>query len=85
MEVCSTQTEGIKLLFDNRDIIFICLKSFFTIDNEKFKKNSKQIIYASSTVLLDLTANEMCLEQVASKLKDLNMYSVICSQLRELM
>lgn len=40
-----------------------------------------QIKYPAATVLLDLTANENCIEKVAFLIKDKNIFSVIIREL----
>ena len=39
------------------------------------------VLYAASTVLLDLTANETCIEQVSILLKELNLFKFIVKKL----
>lgn len=43
------------------------------------------MLYASATVLLDLTANESCIEQIASLMKEHNMFIFIVSKLHQLL
>ncbi len=40
-----------------------------------------QIKYPAATVLLDLTANENCIEKVAHLIKEKNMFEVIMKEL----
>ncbi len=42
-----------------------------------------QIKYPAATVLLDLTANENCIEKVAHLIKERNMFEVIMSELEQ--
>ena len=39
------------------------------------------VLYAASTVLLDLTANETCIEQISLQLKELNLFKFIVRKL----
>ncbi len=74
LEFCSTHQEGIKLLYQNKNTIFKYLSEFF-----KPESDEKSVLYASATVLLDLTANESCLESVALLLKEHQMFDfIIC-------
>ncbi len=42
-----------------------------------------QIKYPAATVLLDLTANENCIEKVANLIKDKNLFNLIMSELEQ--
>jgi hypothetical protein len=57
LEFCSTHQDGIKLIYDNKEIVFQILAQFF-----KDFADEKTVLYPAATVLLDLTANERCIE-----------------------
>jgi len=42
-----------------------------------------EVKYPASTVLLDLTASEMCIEKVAQLVKDKNLLSIVLKELRQ--
>jgi len=42
------------------------------------------VLYASATVLLDLTANEQCIEQIAEQMHKRNMFPFVMSKLLEM-
>ena len=57
LECCSTDAEGLKIIYDRRNLVFRILSLIF---NEK--SDEKEVIYSTATVLLDLTAHESCIE-----------------------
>lgn len=80
LEFCSTHTDGIKLLFSNKTTVFKILKQAF-----RQGVDEKSILYASATVLLDLTANESCIEPVATLMQEHGIFAFVVEKLHELM
>ncbi|CDW74517.1 UNKNOWN [Stylonychia lemnae] len=76
LEFCSTHSEGLNLIYTNREMVFYILKSFM-----KENVNETQVLYATATVLLDLTANEDCLEKVAQLMRDHNLLEFVYNKL----
>lgn len=76
LEFCSTHNNGIQLLYLNKEVVFQILKQFFQPHVDE-----KSVLYASATVLLDLTANESCIEHIASLMKEHDMFKFIVSKL----
>ena len=80
LEFCSTNNEGINLLFQYKSSIFSILSQFFQPNIDE-----KSVLYASATVLLDLTANENCIEQVAQLMQEHSMFNFVVAKLHELL
>jgi hypothetical protein len=56
----------------------VCLLNIFIKADEKVK-------YPAATVLLDLTANEYCIEKVGVLMKELNMFQIVANELHILL
>jgi len=56
------------------------MKQFF-----EGKIEEKSVMYATATVLLDMTANERCIEHIALLLRKHDMFPFVVAKLHELM
>ncbi len=75
-ELCACHAEGISILQHHLDaIVDLC---------DIFMKDSNDLIlvrYPAATVLLDLTANEQCIEKVAQLIMQKNLVFVVLKEL----
>ena len=60
LEFCSTSPKGIELLTEHQQCTFNILEQLI-----QPYQDEQTVLYAAATVLLDLTANEACVEGVA--------------------
>lgn len=75
-ELCACHTEGIKVLSGYlNQIIFQCNR-FMQMDNDMMT-----VKYPAATVLLDLTANETCIERVAELVMHHDMLGIVIKEL----
>ena len=75
-ELCACHAEGIVVLQKYLKNIIEMVDLFLTPSNDLI-----QIKYPAATVLLDLTANEACIEKVAFLIKERNLFDVIIREL----
>jgi len=75
-EFAASTQEGIHLLYRSKRMVFGCLKQMFNPE-----ASEKQVLYPAATVLLDLTANEHCIERVAQLLQENQMFEFIFGKL----
>lgn len=80
MEFCACHQEGIYILFQQIETVFEGLKSFLQPYSDV-----RSILYPAATVLLDMTANENCIEKVAELMLQNDMFEFVLSQLKELL
>ena len=81
LELCACHQAGIAILEQHIDMVVNLLRKFLC----ESSNTSSKIKFPAATVLLDLTANEACIEKVAVLVKELNMFSFILSELTTLM
>ena len=81
LELCACHMAGISILERHIDMVVNLLRTFLC----ESSNTSSKIKFPAATVLLDLTANEACIEKVAVLVKDLNMFSFILNELTALM
>ena len=80
LEFCSTHNDGIMLLHSNKSVIFRILQHFISD-----KVDERYVLYASATVLLDLTANENCLNSISKLMQEFRMFDYVVQKLTLLM
>ena len=76
-ELCACHPEGINVLQKYLKQIVEMVQLFLQPDNDLI-----QIKYPAATVLLDLTANEQCIERVAHLIKQKDLFKVIVEELQ---
>jgi hypothetical protein len=74
--LCACHPDGIYVLQKYLKNVIDMVDLFLNPENDLI-----QIKYPAATVLLDLTANENCIEKVAFLIKDKNIFSVIIKEL----
>lgn len=75
-ELCACHSEGIKVLQQYlSQIVFHCNR-FLQSENDMIT-----IKYPAATVLLDLTANEQCIEKVATLVMQHNILQIVTQEL----
>lgn len=77
-ELCACHSDGIAILSKYLKQIVDMVDLFMQPDNDLI-----QIKYPAATVLLDLTANENCIEKVANLIKDKNLFNLILVELEQ--
>lgn len=75
-ELCACHPDGISVLQKYLKHVIEMVELFLAPENDLI-----QIKYPAATVLLDLTANENCIEKVAHLIKDRDMFDVIIREL----
>ena len=75
-ELCACHTEGICILANHLDQIVYNCSRFMQPENDMVT-----IKYPASTVLLDLTANEQCIEKVAKLIRKYDILAVVIQEL----
>ena len=62
LEMCASQTEGINILSEHLPEMMQLVEGFIKVPEES---EIARVKYPGATVLLDLSANEHCIERVA--------------------
>jgi hypothetical protein len=81
LEFTSTHPEGIQILYEHRTATLDLLETLLLRPNQ----DEGTVLYASATVLLDMTASETCIEEVSKLLYDKKMFPFIVGKLLNLM
>ena len=77
-ELCACHPDGIAVLQEYLESVIGMVETFLLPDNDLIS-----IKYPAATVLLDLTANENCIEKVAHLIMDRNLFGVILDELEQ--
>jgi hypothetical protein len=77
-ELCACHPDGILVLQKYLKYVIEMVDLFLSPENDLI-----QIKYPAATVLLDLTANESCIEKVAHLIKQRNLFDVIIRELEQ--
>lgn len=78
MELCACHNEGIKILAKYLTDVIDLVEVFMKLPEDQALLTVK---YPAATVLLDLTANETCIERVAYLIKDKNLFDTLLTDL----
>ena len=75
-ELCACHQEGIEILSKYLRNVIEMVDYFLRPGNDLI-----QVKYPAATVLLDLTANENCIEKVAHLIKERDLFDIITAEL----
>jgi hypothetical protein len=78
LEMCASQTEGINILSEHLPEIMQLVEGFIKVPEES---EISRVKYPGATVLLDLSANEHCIERVAVMMRERGLYEVVIQEL----
>ncbi len=76
-ELCACHGEGISILQKHLNSVIDIVSNFLKLPDEDLIT----VKYPSATVLLDLTANEHCIEKVADMIMERDLFTVIIKEL----